>query len=281
LRRAVDVFEFHLAGLDLRQNSDVHETTIAELFGAAGAGFEYSSLDEEMKVDVLRKELCSARPLASPFVNYSTQSRSEIAILNTARKAHRRYGKRSISNYVISMTHGVSDILETALLLREGGLLRPQTAELDINIVPLFETIADLRGCGAIMDRLFAIPEYRCLIAGRGDNQQVMLGYSDSNKDGGFLSSGWELYKAEMAMIEVCRRYRIRLSIFHGRGGSIGRGGGPSYQAISAQAVGAVQGSVRLTEQGEVIAAKYSNADVGRRNLEVLAAATLGDAAAS
>jgi hypothetical protein len=125
------------------------------------------------------------------------------------------------------------------------------------------------------MDRLFAIPEYRCLIAGRGENQQVMLGYSDSNKDGGFLTSGWELYKAETALIDVCRRYGIRLSIFHGRGGSVGRGGGPSYQAILAQPVGAVQGSIRLTEQGEVIAAKYSNAEVGRRNLEVLAAATL------
>jgi len=275
LRRAVDVFGFPLAGLDLRQNSDVHERTITELFGAAGAGIEYSTLSEQMKVDLLRKELSSARPLTSPFVNYSTQSRSEIATLNAAKEAHRCYGKGSIPNYVISMTHGVSDILETALLLREGGLLRPQTAELDVNIVPLFETIADLRGCGAIMDRLFAIPEYRCLIAGRGENQQVMLGYSDSNKDGGFLTSGWELYKAETALIDVCRRYGIRLSIFHGRGGSVGRGGGPSYQAILAQPVGAVQGSIRLTEQGEVIAAKYSNAEVGRRNLEVLAAATL------
>jgi phosphoenolpyruvate carboxylase len=275
LRRAVESFGFHLAGLDLRQNSDVHERTIAELFGATEAGIEYSALSEEMKVDVLRKELCSARLLASPFVNYSTESGSEIAILNAAKEAHRRYGKESISNYVISMTHGVSDILETALLLREGGLLRPQTAELDVNIVPLFETIADLRGCGAVMDRLFAIPEYRCLVAGRGENQQVMLGYSDSNKDGGFLTSGWELYKAEMALIEVCRHHGIHLSIFHGRGGSVGRGGGPSYQAILAQPFGAVQGSIRLTEQGEVIAAKYSNADVGRRNLEVLAAATL------
>jgi phosphoenolpyruvate carboxylase len=151
LRRAVDVFGFPLAGLDLRQNSDVHERTITELFGAAGTGIEYSTLSEQMKVDLLRKELSSARPLTSPFVNYSTQSRSEIATLNAAKEAHRCYGKGSIPNYVISMTHGVSDILETALLLREGDLLRPQTAELDVNIVPLFETIADLRGCGAIM----------------------------------------------------------------------------------------------------------------------------------
>jgi phosphoenolpyruvate carboxylase len=275
LRRAVDVFGFHLAGLDLRQNSDIHEKTIAELFGVAGTGIKYSALDEEIKIDLLRQELATARPLDSPFVNYTTQTRSEIEMLNAAREAHRRYGKGSIPNYVISMTHGVSDILETALLLRESGLLRPHTAELDINIVPLFETIADLRGCGAIMDRLFAIPEYRCLVAGRRDTQEVMLGYSDSNKDGGFLTSGWELYKAEMALTDVCRRHGIRLSIFHGRGGSVGRGGGPSYQAILAQTPGAVQGSIRVTEQGEVIAAKYSHADVGRRNLEVLAAATL------
>jgi phosphoenolpyruvate carboxylase len=208
-------------------------------------------------------------------VNYSTQSCSEITVLNAAQEVHRLYGKASIPNYVISMTHGTSDILESALLLREGGLLRPQTAELDVDIVPLFETIADLRGCGAIMAQLFAIPEYRRLLAGRRDSQQVMLGYSDTNKDGGFLTSGWELYKAEMALTDVCQRYGIHLSIFHGRGGSVGRGGGPSHQAILAQPPGAVQGSIRITEQGEVITAKYSHADVGRRNLEVLAAATL------
>jgi phosphoenolpyruvate carboxylase len=275
LRRAVDVFAFHLAGVDLRQNSEVHERTITELFNAAGAGIEYCTLNEEMRIYLLLQEVKAARPLVSPFVNYSAQTQSEIAMLNAAREAHGRYGKGAMANYVISMSHGVSDILETALLLRESGLLRPRTAELDLDIVPLFETIADLRACATIMDRLFAIPEYRCLVAGRGDNQQVMLGYSDSNKDGGFLTSAWELYKAEMALTEVCRRHRIRLAIFHGRGGSIGRGGGPSYQAILAQPFGTVQGSIRVTEQGEVIAAKYSNADVGRRNLEILAAATL------
>jgi phosphoenolpyruvate carboxylase len=275
LRRATAVFGFHLAGVDLRQNSQVHERTIAELFSAAGAGIEYCTLDEETKINLLLHELRTARPLGSPFVNYGAQTRSEIAMLNAAQEAHRRYGKGSIPNYVVSMTHGVSDILEAALLLRESGLLRPCTAELDLDIVPLFETIADLRACGAIMDRLFAAPEYRCLVAGRGDNQQVMLGYSDSNKDGGFLTSAWELYKAEMALTDACRRRGIRLCTFHGRGGSVGRGGGPSYQAILAQPAGAVQGSIRVTEQGEVIAAKYGHADVGRRNLEVLAAATL------
>ncbi len=275
LRRAVDVFGFHLASLDLRQSSEVHEKTIAELFRSAEAGVDYSALDEEERVELLRRELRTARPLASRFMNYSTESRSERAVFDAAQEAHQLYGKASIPNIVISMAHGVSDILEVALLLRECGLLRPQTAELDVNIVPLFETIADLRGCGAVMAQLFAIPEYRRLLGGRRDTQQVMLGYSDSNKDGGFLTSGWELYKAEMALTDVCRRNGIRLSIFHGRGGSVGRGGGPSYQAILAQPPGAVQGSIRLTEQGEVITSKYSNTDVGRRNLEVLAAATL------
>jgi phosphoenolpyruvate carboxylase len=180
-----------------------------------------------------------------------------------------------VPNYVISQTNGVSDLLEAGLLLKEAGLLRPRERELDVNIVPLFETIADLRNCGSVMDQLLAVPEYVGLLDSRGRAQEVMLGYSDSNKDGGFLTSGWELYKAEIALIETFRRHGITLRLFHGRGGSVGRGGGPSYQAILAQPSGAVQGQIRITEQGEVIAAKYSQAEVGRRNLEILAAASL------
>jgi phosphoenolpyruvate carboxylase len=153
--------------------------------------------------------------------------------------------------------------------------LRPRERALDMNIVPLFETIADLRSCGNVMDALFAVPEYRSLLESRGRAQEVMLGYSDSNKDGGFLTSGWELYKAEIALIETFGRHGITLRLFHGRGGSVGRGGGPSYQAILAQPAGAVQGQIRITEQGEVIAAKYSNPELGQRNLEILAAASL------
>ena len=153
--------------------------------------------------------------------------------------------------------------------------MRPRERELDVNIVPLFETIADLRNCGSVMDELLSVPEYRCLLESRGQAQEVMLGYSDSNKDGGFLTSGWELYKAEIALIETFRRHGIKLRLFHGRGESVGRGGGPSYQAILAQPAGVLQGQIRITEQGEVIAAKYSHADVGRRNLEILAAASL------
>ena len=199
-----------------------------------------------------------------------------LRLLRAAAAAHRHNGKSSaVPNYVISKANSASDILEVALLLKEAGLLRPRDGTLDLNIVPLFETIEDLRNCGKVMGDLLALPPYTQLLESRGRSQEVMLGYSDSNKDGGFLTSGWELYKAEITLIEVFRRHGVRLRLFHGRGGSVGRGGGPSYQAILAQPGGAVQGAIRITEQGEVIASKYSNPEVGRRNLEILAAATL------
>ena len=275
LRRAVDVFGFHLAGIDLRQNSGVHERTVDELFEMTRPGAGYRALAEDARVALLAEELNTGRPVASPFVTYSAETSSELAILRMAAEAHKHYGKAAVPNCVISKTEGVSDILEVALLLKEVGLLRPWDGGLDVNIVPLFETIADLRNCSGVMDRLLALPAYLRLLKGRGRVQEVMLGYSDSNKDGGFLTSSWELYKAEIALIDVFRRHDVRLRLFHGRGGSVGRGGGPSYQAILAQPGGAVQGAIRVTEQGEVIAGKYSNPEVGRRNLETLAAATL------
>ena len=275
LRRAVDVFGFHLAGIDLRQNSDVHERTVGELLEMAGPGTGYAGLSEDRRVALLVAELATARPLTSPFVSYSTETGSELAILRAAAEAHRVYGKAAVPNYVISNTGSASDILEVALLLKEAGLLRPRDGTLDVNIVPLFETIEDLRNCGRVMDDLLALPQYARLLESRGRSQEVMLGYSDSNKDGGFLTSGWELYKAEIMLIEVFRRHGVRLRLFHGRGGSVGRGGGPSYQGILAQPGGAVQGAIRITEQGEVIASKYSNPELGRRNLEILVAATL------
>ncbi|MGC2201135.1 MAG: phosphoenolpyruvate carboxylase [Stellaceae bacterium] len=274
LRRAVDVFGFHLAALDLRQNSDVHERTVGELLDFAQPGVNYTSLGEQERIRLLLAELDTARPLASPFLSYSDETRSELAILTATADAHRHYGRQAVPHYVISKTTGVSDILETAVLLKEAGLLRPREGVLDLDIVPLFETIEDLRHCGKVMDKLLGLPEYSRLLESRGRAQEVMLGYSDSNKDGGFLTSGWELYKAEVTLIEVFRRHDVRLRLFHGRGGSVGRGGGPSYQAILAQPLGAVQGAIRITEQGEVIASKYSNRELARRNLETLAAAT-------
>lgn len=275
LRRAVRVFGFYLAPLDLRQNSDVHERVVAELLQAANPEIDYLSLNEDQRIDVLVKEISSARPLASPYLIYSEETQSELAIYRAAATAKQRYGDGAVPNCIISKTDGVSDMLELALLLKEAGLLHPAEGHLDVNIIPLFETIEDLQNSAPVMDRLFSIPAYARLLASRQQAQEVMLGYSDSNKDGGFLTSGWELYKAELDLIQVFARHQVRLRLFHGRGGSVGRGGGPSYQAILAQPAGAVQGQIRLTEQGEVITAKYGNPEVGRRNLEVLAAATM------
>jgi phosphoenolpyruvate carboxylase len=275
LRRAVDVFGFSLASIDLRQNSDVHERVIAELFAAADPQCRYLEKNEEERIALLIEEISTPRPLSSPYLVYSEETQSELAIYRAARTAQDRYGKAAIQNCIISKTDSVSDLLELAVLLKEAGLLHPEEQRLDVNIIPLFETIADLRHSGPIMQRLLRLPAYARLLASRNNAQEVMLGYSDSNKDGGFLTSGWELYKAELALIDVFAEKNIRLRLFHGRGGSVGRGGGPSYQAILAQPAGAVQGQIRLTEQGEVITAKYANPEVGRRNLEVLAAATI------
>ena len=275
LRRAADAFGFHLAPLDLRQNSDVHERVVAELLAAARPALDYRAMTEPQRTALLLEELGTARPLASPFLRYSDETAGELDILRTAAEMHLRYGAACIPNAIISKTQGVSDILEVAVLLKEAGLLRPLEGRLNVNIVPLFETIGDLRDCARTMDALFGLPAYARLLGSREGTQEVMLGYSDSNKDGGFLTSGWELYKAEIVLVEVFRRHGVHLRLFHGRGGSVGRGGGPSYQAILAQPGGAVQGQIRITEQGEVIASKYSNPEVGRRNLEILAAATL------
>jgi phosphoenolpyruvate carboxylase len=274
MRRAVDVFGFHLASLDIRQNSDVHARVIAELLETAGAAKDYATMDEKARVALLAAELDNPRPLGTPHHDYCEETANELALLQVVADAHERYGARAVPTYVISKSDSVSDILEVAVLLKEVGLLRPREGCLDVDIAPLFETIADLQHCAGIMDALFDVPAYRRLVASRGV-QEVMLGYSDSNKDGGYLTSVWELYKAERALIEVFRRHGVRLRLFHGRGGSVGRGGGPSYEAILAQPPGALQGAIRVTEQGEVIAGKYSNPEVGRRNLETMAAATL------
>ena len=278
LRRAADCFGFHLACVDLRQNSDVHERVVAELFEKVAPGTAYADLSEDARIALLLKELATARPLASPFLTYSEETQSELAILREAAAAHRALGRDVIPNCIISKAEGVSDLLEVALLLKEVGLVSPDGAgglASALNIIPLFETIGDLKACARVMDRAFAIPAYRALVASRGGEQEVMLGYSDSNKDGGFVTSGWELYKAEIGLIEAFRAHDVRLRLFHGRGGSVGRGGGPSYDAILAQPGGAVNGQIRITEQGEIIASKYSNPDVGRRNLEILVSATL------
>jgi phosphoenolpyruvate carboxylase len=278
LKRAADIFGFHLASLDMRQSSDVHERVLAELLAKAGAAPDYAALDEEAKVALLLAELAQPRLLYSPYIEYSAETASELAVLGAAREVRQRYGARAIRNYIISHTETVSDLLEVLVLQQETGLLRPAAgggSTLDLMVIPLFETIPDLQRAAGIMERLMALPMVRQLIDAQGGLQEVMLGYSDSNKDGGFLTSNWELYKAELGLVEVFAKAGVKLRLFHGRGGTVGRGGGPSYEAILAQPKGTVNGQIRLTEQGEIIASKFSNAEIGRRNLELLVAATL------
>ena len=287
LLRASETFGFHLATLDMRQSSDVHERVLSELFACARVESGYAALDEEAKVELLLAELARPRLLYSPYISYSDETNSELAVLRTAREIRARYGVRAIRNYIISHTEEVSDLLEVFLLQKETGLLRTRwheadaadaagpESDLELMVIPLFETIPDLRRAAEIMDRLMGIPVVRRLITKQGELQEVMLGYSDSNKDGGFLTSNWELYKSETRLVEVFKRAGVTLRLFHGRGGTVGRGGGPSYDAILAQPSGTVNGQIRLTEQGEIIASKFSNPDIGRRNLELLVSATL------
>ncbi len=318
LMRAVQVFGFHLATLDLRQSSDQHEAVIAELLRVARVHADYSSLAEPERRALLLALLNDARPLRVHGARYSALAQGELAIFETARRALAAYGREALRHCIISHTEEVSDLLEVLLLQKETGLLTgtldavgPGDATGDaaadvlavaaLITVPLFETIGDLRRSEPIMREFYALPGVLGLVQRSSGEQDVMLGYSDSNKDGGFFTSNWELYRAETALValfaEVARACAaagpsstntatnpatnratnpaIKLRLFHGRGGTVGRGGGPSYQAILAQPPGTVNGQIRLTEQGEVIASKYAHPEIGRRNLETLVAATL------
>jgi phosphoenolpyruvate carboxylase len=277
LRDAVDVFGFHLSGLDMRQNSEVHEEVVAELLSWAGVRTDYASLSESERVEVLASELATRRPLVRDDSELSELARKEFDIVFAAARALRVFGPAAVPNYIISMCQSVSDLLEAAILLKEAGLLdvSGEQAYAPVGIVPLFETIDDLRRGSSILESALDLPLYRAIVHARGESQEVMLGYSDSNKDGGYLAANWALYRAELDLVESARKSGIRLRLFHGRGGTVGRGGGPSYDAILAQPPGAVNGSLRLTEQGEVIAAKYAEPRIAYRNLETLLAATL------
>jgi phosphoenolpyruvate carboxylase len=277
LIHAARAFRFHLAPIDLRQNSDVHERVVAELFRRVGVEDDYIALPEGEREARLLQELTVPRLLASPFLDYSDETRSELAIGRALHKIQSSHGEQSLPHYVISKAASASDILEVMLLMREAGVMRlGEEPRISVRVVPLFETIDDLRGCEPVMARFLSLPGVMPIVRGswRGI-VEVMLGYSDSNKDGGFMTSGWELYQAEVRLAELCRRSGLTLRLFHGRGGSVGRGGGPAYQAILAQPSGSVGGQIRVTEQGEVIGGKYSDREVGRRNLETMIAATL------
>ncbi len=309
LIRAVEVFGFHLATVDLRQSSDKHEQVVAELLATAGIEPNYAALDEAAKRAQLMKLLGDARSLSVQGVTYSEHTRHELAIFATAKRMREQYGGDAIRHYIISHTETVSDLLEVLLLQKEVGLMRGilnaprveqeglHTHDLhlpvsDLIVVPLFETIEDLRNAAPIMHEFYALPGIAALVQRSGSEQDIMLGYSDSNKDGGIFTSNWELYRAEIALVDLFDTLAerglpaspdgplvpatpVKLRMFHGRGGTVGRGGGPSYEAILAQPPGTVRGQIRLTEQGEVIGSKYANPEIGRRNLETLVAATL------
>nr|WKF58708.1 Phosphoenolpyruvate carboxylase [Paraburkholderia busanensis] len=281
LARAAEVFGFHLASIDLRQSSDIHEAVIAELLKRAGVADDYAALAEEDKLKVLLAELAQPRPLRLPYTEYSDLVKSELGVLEQARVTREKFGARAVRNYIISHTETVSDLVEVMLLQKETGLLHGRLgdandpAKAGLMVIPLFETIPDLRNAPHIMRDLMSLPGVDSLIEHQGNEQEVMLGYSDSNKDGGFLTSNWELYRAELALVSLFNQRGITLRLFHGRGGTVGRGGGPTYQAILSQPPGTVDGQIRLTEQGEVIASKFSNPEIGRRNLETVVAATL------
>ena len=282
LMRAVQVFGFHLATVDLRQSSDKHEAVVAELLRVARIEPDYCALSEAARRDLLLRLLNDARPLRVRAAVYSEQTLAELAIFETAAALLARYGRGAIRHYIISHTEDVSDLLETLLLQKEAGLMRGTLdgeAVNDLIVVPLFETIGDLRNAATIMRGFYALPGIADMVQRAGAVQDIMLGYSDSNKDGGFFTSNWELYRTGTALVELFDEFRrthaITLRLFHGRGGTVGRGGGPSYQAILAQPPGTVNGQIRLTEQGEVIASKYAHPEIGRGNLETLVAATL------
>ena len=275
LIRQVEVCGFHLATVDLRQNSAVHERVVAELLQVAGVAADYAALDEPARVELLRQELGSPRLLWSPFASYSEETHSELAIAREAAAAHERYGAACITTWIISKCESVSDMLEVNLLLKEAGLYRPQdAAAAAIMVVPLFETIEDLAHAPAIMRAWLALPDVHAAAARRG-HQEVMVGYSDSNKDGGYLTSVWSLQQATRALAAVFEESGTRMQVFHGRGGSVGRGGGPAFAAIRAQPLGTVQGRIRITEQGEIIAAKYGTRALAGSSLEAMAAATV------
>jgi phosphoenolpyruvate carboxylase len=287
LMRSAQVFGFHLATVDLRQSSDKHEAVVAELLKAARIEADYGALDEAQRRALLLRLLSDTRPLRVRAASYSEHAVGELAIFEAAVQSLARYGREAIRHYIISHTEEVSDLLEVMVLFKEAGLLRgtldDDSAVSDLIVVPLFETIGDLRNAAPIMRQFYDLPGIAGLVKrsrlGEFGEQDIMLGYSDSNKDGGIFTSNWELYRAEIALVELFaglgREHGITLRLFHGRGGTVGRGGGPSYQAILAQPPGTVNGQIRLTEQGEVIASKYAHPEIGRRNLETLVAATL------
>jgi len=280
LIRQIEAFGFHLATLDIRQHSDEHAKALEEVLAAAGvlpAGRTYGELDEAEKIELLSKELCNPRPLLPIDFQGSQGCRHVLDVFHVIRRARRELSPQAITAYVISMTHGISDILEVLLFCKEAGLLRFTEAgvESELDVVPLFETIEDLHGSGDLMRRLFANPRYRDHLNARGNTQEVMLGYSDSSKDGGYLAANWALQNTLGNLALVSKEEGIPIRLFHGRGGTVGRGGGRANKAILSQPAGSFSGQIRFTEQGEIVSFRYSLPPIAHRHLEQIVNAVL------
>jgi phosphoenolpyruvate carboxylase len=271
LMRNVATFGFHLAVMDVREHSAKHEQALVALFG--GIGIDFKRREPSERLELLDNELGGPRPLAAPATQFDPEVTDTLSTFRAVRESLDRFGDGVIESYIISMTRDASDVLAAAVLGREAGLVDVGHGIARIGFVPLLETTVELRKAGRILDELFSCPSYRQLVRLRGDLQEVMLGYSDSNKHGGITSSQWEIYKAQRELRDVADRHGIVLRLFHGRGGTIGRGGGPTHEAIMAQPFGTLDGSVKITEQGEVISDKYGLPGLARRNLELTLAA--------
>ena len=274
LLQAVDVFGFFLASIDMRQDSSVHEACVAELLASANIVKDYSSLSEEEKCQVLLKQLLEdPRILSATHEPKSELLQKELEIFKTARQLKDALGEEVIKQNIISHSTSVSDLLELAIMLKEVGLIDENGTR--VQIVPLFETIEDLDNSCETMEKYLSLPIAQKWIASKNNYQEIMLGYSDSNKDGGYLSSCWTLYKAQQQLTAIGDKFGVKITFFHGRGGTVGRGGGPTYEAITSQPLRSINDRIRLTEQGEVIGNKYGNKDAAYYNLEMLVSAAI------
>ncbi len=273
----IDIFGFHLAKLDLRQHSSRHSQALDEITKNLGViELGYGSLSEEERFEWLCNELKSRRPLIPSKLDFSAQTNETVEVFRTMAQGQEIFGERALDTYIVSMTRSAADLLSILLFAREAGVFDAKSGgKQRISVVPLFETIEDLRGAPELFAKLLNVPIYREYLKSRDDLQEIMIGYSDSGKDGGIVTSTWELYKAQKKLVDLAKKTGIKLRLFHGRGGTIGRGGGPTHRAILAQPPGTVSGRIKITEQGEVISSKYALHGIAVRNFDRLAAAVI------